>query len=146
MLVAVSLLLQVQSATPALPRMTRSDSALSARFVARARREEAKLFADWRYEWKNLRDLVGTDPRMWSLHCHFDDIEPDDERNLVSTHHSRKSMCPTWFQGYGARVDENINIDGPLKPKSVLKIRQKRAAVIALLDSAAAIDPGDAWI
>lgn len=146
MLALAALLLQVQSGTAELPRLSKSDSVASARMVARARRQEAKLFADWRYEWKNLRDLLGTDPRMWSLHCHYDEIEPDDQRNLVSTYHSRKSMCPTWFQGYGERVDENLNIDGPLKPKAAIKIREKRAAVIALLDSAAAIDPGNSWI
>lgn len=147
MLVAVVLLLQVQSAQPKpLRPLSRSDSMATARAIQRIRRQETVFFWEWRQAWKNQRDLFGTDPRFWSLHCHYDDVEIGDERNLISTAASRKSMCPIWFQEHGIRGDEALNIDNGIPEKSREKIRKKRDAVLAMLDSAARKDLGNAWI
>ena len=140
----LTLVLQLSAAVP--QRMSRADSVAAARIVQRARREEARFLKDWRYEWQNQRDLKGTDPRFWSLHCHADDAEPGDIYNVITTVMSRKSMCPIWFQEYGARGDENVSIDNAIPAKAREKVRAKRARVIALLDSAARLNPRSQWV
>lgn len=143
--VAASMLAGELVAQPA-PERAHRDSVEAARYIAHVRREEAKFFNDWRHEWFKLRDLKGTDPRYWSLHCHYDDFEADDEYHIVLTTSSRKSMCPIWFQGQGIRGDENVNIDNAIPPKSRAKIHEKRARIIAMLDTAFRRAPGNAWV
>lgn len=140
----LTLALQLQSGAPSP--LSRGDSIASARAVARIRREEARFFAMWRREWQNQRDLYGTDPRFWSLHCHWDDVLPGDENNVITSRYSRKSMCPIWFQERGSRGDESVNIDNGIPARSREKVRKERAEIIAMLDSAAQRDPGNPWI
>ncbi|MEX2178240.1 MAG: hypothetical protein WD801_05990 [Gemmatimonadaceae bacterium] len=123
------------------------DSVAVRRFIAHARREEAKFLAAWRREWQAWRDLGRTDPRYFSLHCHFDEPLFARERfHLIRTPYSRKSMCPIWFQGRGERADEAAGIDNGIRPRSREKIRERRAAVLQLLDSAAVLAHGDLWV
>jgi len=133
-------------AAQSAPARSRPDSVEAAHYVAHVRREEAKLFNDWRNEWRKLRDLKENDPRDWSLHCHFDDFEADDEYHIILTTSSRKSMCPIWFQGLGTRADENASIDNGIPAKSRAKIRDKRTRIIAMLDTAFQRDPGNGWV
>src|SRR3954464_3264294 len=147
MWIALGLALQLQATAPsASPAQRRQDSIASAKFIKQIRREEAKFLADWRYEAQKLRGLTMSDPRYWSLHCHYDDLIPvDDELHLIHTEYSRKSMCPIWFQGWGERPDESITIDNGIPLKSRDNIPRKRAAVPALLDSAARLAP-NGWV
>ena len=140
----LALILQLSAAAP--ERVSRADSIAAARVIQRARREEARFLHDWRYQWQNQRDLKGTDPRFWSLHCHSDDAEPDDIYNVITTVASRKSMCPIWFQEYGTRGDENVSIDNAIPAKAREKVRRARARVIALLDTAARLNPRSQWV
>ena len=143
MLLTSLLLLQLSAGAPRS--VSRADSVAATKLIQRARREETRLFFWWRHEWQKLRDLNGTDPRFWSLHCHFDDAGPEDVYNIITVG-SRKSMCPIWFQGYGTRGDENADIDNGIPAKSRDDIRLKRARVIALFDSAARLRPADSWV
>src|SRR5262245_15647642 len=117
----------------------RPDNARATKLIDRARKEELDLFVVWRNAWRGLRDLNGAGSRVWSLHCHFDDVGFPDRGHLIRSH-SRKSMCPIWFQG-GARADESTGIDNPLNDKARQKVREKRARVLQLLDSAAMFAP-----
>jgi hypothetical protein len=127
-------------------RRSRADSIAAAKYVAKVRREEAIFFFEWRQEWRKLRDLSGTDPRYWSLHCHFDDASYDDAQHLISYVGVRKSMCPIWFQYNGYRADENQNIDNGIPAKERPKIREMRARILAMLDTAIVLDPGNKWV
>ncbi len=123
------------------------DSIAAKRLIAHARREEAKFLAAWRREWHATRGLGRTDPRYFSVHCHYDEPLLVRERyHLIRTPYSRKSMCPIWFQGRGERGDEAVNIDNAIRPRSREKIRERRAAVLQLLDSAAVLAHGDLWV
>src|SRR5262245_52957884 len=123
-----------------------TDSARAAKLVERAREEELKVFTEWRIGWLALRDLNSSGSRFWSLHCHFDEIGGDDARHLVHSRQSRKSMCPVWFQGGGTRADESTGIDNPLGDKARRRVRERRARVLQLLDSAASLAPGNSWV
>lgn len=122
------------------------DSLKAARLADRARKEELNLFVAWRNEWLNLRDLKMFDGRYFSLHCHYDDVTLDDAKHLIHSIASRKSMCPIWFQEGGTRADVSAAIDNPLSEKARQKIRDRRAHVLALLDSAAALAPANSWV
>ena len=123
------------------------DSVFVRKFIARARLEETHFIAAWRREWQGWRDLRSTDPRYFSIHCHYDEpLRLRQQHHLIRTVFSQKSMCPIWFQGQGERADEAIAIDNGIPPKAREKIRQRRARVIQLLDSAAMIAPRDEWV
>jgi hypothetical protein len=123
-----------------------SDSLRAAKLVERARADQLALFTTWRNAWMGLRDLDATGLRFWSLHCHFDDAGILKARHLIRNGRSRKSMCPVWFQGGGTRADEAAGIDSPLGHSSRERVRQLRAGVLRLLDSAAVVAPTDAWV
>lgn len=116
------------------------------KLIERAKKQELDLFVVWRNAWRGLRDLNSSGSRFWSLHCHFDDAGFRDRKHLIHTSHSRKSMCPVWFQNGGTRADESTGIDNPLSDKARQKVRGKRAEVLRLLDSAATLAPTDAWV
>ncbi|HEU4994102.1 MAG TPA: hypothetical protein VFT29_04755 [Gemmatimonadaceae bacterium] len=124
-----------------------NDSVKAAKLVERARKEELELFTDWRKAWIGLRDLNSSGSRFWSLHCHFDEIGGrDNARHLIHSRESRKSMCPVWFQHGGTRADESTGIDNPLSDKARRRVRERRARVLQLLDSAQLLAPGDSWV
>jgi hypothetical protein len=126
---------------------SRADSIAAAKYVAKVYRQEAIFFFEWRQEWRKLRDLSGADPRFWSLHCHNDDYSEDDALHMIAYPRvSKKSMCPIWFQMNGFREDENLGIDNGIPPKARPKIREMRARILAMLDTANAIDPGNRWV
>ncbi len=122
------------------------DSIRAAKLIERARKLELDLFVAWRNEWMSLRDLDGSGSRYWSLHCHYDDVGGADAKHLIHSSHSRKSMCPVWFQNGGTRADEATGIDNSLGEKPRQKIRRLRARVLQLLDSAASLAPADLWV
>ena len=126
MLFVVALALQAQIAVPpARPPATSRDSAARIQLLARARREETIFFYQWRWEWEKARDLIATDTRLLSLHCHGDgSMGAADALHLIATPFSRKAMCPIWFQGYGVTPqDEAIAIDNGLRPDARQRIR-----------------------
>lgn len=146
MLIALVFALQTQAITPRPRPLTREQVAM-AKFIAQVRRVEQVFLVEWRWEWQKNRDLKNTDPRYWSIHCHFDDpVVYGDELHLIVNAVSRKSMCPIWFQHEGTRPDESLTIDNGLPDDSRETMRRRRAEVLALLDSAAAMAPADAWV
>lgn len=142
MLVALALMLQARAATPP------PNSAANANLLARARREETAFFYEWRKEWEQHGVLLQSDRRLFSLHCHAGErLEAIDVGHLIATPFSRKSMCPIWFQPDGVTPDdESLAIDNGLQPEARARIRAKRATVLSLLDSAAAVMPDDPWL
>lgn len=152
MLGVVVFVLQTQIAAPpprsAPPDGAARDSVAKVALLARARRAERLFFYQWRKEWEKPRDFVATDTRLLSLHCHGDgSMGAVDALHLIATEYSRKAMCPIWFQGYGiAPRDEAVAIDNGLRPEARLRIRARRAALLALLDSAADVAPDDPWL
>src|SRR3954469_25399859 len=148
---AIGLLLVVALGTFASAQTTprersRADSIAAAKYVKMIRREEAIFLSQWRMEWRKLRDLTGTDPRFWSLHCHANEATADDEMHVVANIASRKSVCPIWYQANGFRADENLNIDNAIPEKSRANTRRERARIIAMLDTAYATWPGNPWV
>src|SRR6476620_6733731 len=108
---SIALLLSGPLSAQTAMEQNKRDSVAASGYIAKIRKAENGFLADWRYEWRKWRDLKGTDPRYWSLHCHYDDYEVGDEFHVISTMASSKSMCPIWYQGEGQRADENDGID-----------------------------------
>lgn len=55
-------------------------------------------------------------------------------------------MCPIWFQEHGTRGDEAASIDNGIPAKSLDRIREKRAAILSMLEDAAKMDPANVWV
>lgn len=123
------------------------DSATTA-LIARARHVETDFLLSWRETWKDRFASNATSLRLIALHCHADASWGDRlPPHIITTPFSRKSMCPIWVTPDDQPVpDEAVWIDNALPERDRQKIGDARAVVLRLLDSAAAVAPGDAWI
>jgi len=113
--------------------------------VARKARAAARdLMRTWRREWlRGYRDTANNKLRDAAGHCHFDGVGPNHPPNLILSG-TRRSMCPTWYPLAEVGNDERRGIDAPLPEVARNRIRVRRAAVLALLDTAVAGSPDNA--
>ena len=113
--------------------------------VKRAREQAKKFMREWRGEWKKGYLHVGNNPvRDAAGHCHFDGSGRNAPPNIIGGQ-SRKSQCPTWLPRRDSMWDERFGIDQAIRNVSVReRLRERRATVLALLDTALAAAPRNA--
>jgi hypothetical protein len=119
----------------------------SAALVARIRRLETEYFIEWRNNWMaTYRAGRYSSPRLGAVHCHWDGSFSTAAIHVIRSRQSRRSMCPIWYDQHSIEADERNGPDFALPIALQARARQRRAPLLALLDSAAAALPGDAFI
>jgi hypothetical protein len=114
--------------------------------VKRAKDQAQKFMRDWRAEWKKGYLHVGNNPvRDAAAHCHFDGGGHNAPPNIIYSG-TRKSQCPTWLPRLPDTMwDERHGIDQAIRNSAIReRLRSRRAALLALFDSAVAALPGNA--
>jgi hypothetical protein len=147
MFVELALALQTRAAVSA-SRPTPAIDAATADVLARVRRKETEFFYLWRKEWEHSLAANASDLRLMSLHCHADGSWANmPAPHLITTPASRKAMCPVWLDvDEEKRPSEAVAIDNALSDGARTIVRDARANVLHLLDSAAVIAPEDGWV
>jgi hypothetical protein len=92
-----------------------------------------------------LRERTGY--RVGALHCHTDGgFGPQLDAHRIRGARGQ-AACPTWVDdGHPARADEGQALDSALAARARPTIAAARAALLARLDSAAGLLPGDGWL
>ena len=111
--------------------------------VKRAKDQARRFMRDWRGEWTKGYLHVGNNPvRDAAAHCHFDGAGHNAPPNIIYSG-TRKSQCPSWLPALPDSMwDERHGIDLAIRNLSAReRLRGRRAALIALFDSALAASP-----
>ena len=149
----LALQLGVAQGAGATPPSLHQDSIVRAR-VDRATRLFQETFRRSWEEMQNTRPRLGSGEidfddnlRGLSLHCHFIGTSLRIKSHLITGSTNAQASCPMWYPPTAAKiVDERRNIDGALPPRARPVVHALRVQLRTLLDSAAAVLPGDARI
>jgi hypothetical protein len=120
------------------PRGAADDSALARKFRSEAR----SFFREWRKQWyRGFRDTANNKLRDAAGHCHGGGTGNRYPPNFIGSGATAKAMCPHWYPYAALQRDERQGIDAALTNEARVKIRDRRASLLALLDTALAAMP-----